>query len=183
MFVHLPKCGGTSVRSGVYEKPDHRPIIHAKDIPKSWPENRSFTFVRHPLQRFVSAVKYIRRYEPCKIPDMTYERALEILVDTAIPHRNVRSQRVWWFKHHLIAMTHPDNCLSLANHVGRFENLQNDWRSIHKSLCPNKPVPDLPHLNGSSDPTSWEQELPAEIISALADYHRRDFTELGYSLP
>jgi len=183
VFLHLPKCGGTSIRSGTYEKPKHRPVVHATDIPKSWPLNRVFTFVRHPLERFASAVKYIRRHEHQKMSDMTYERAFEILVDTSIPHQNARNQKMWWFKHHLIAMTHPDNYLSLARHVGRFENLQDDWKRIHESLCPNKTVPDLPHLNGSGKLTNWKHDIPAEIISNLASYHRRDFTELGYSLP
>jgi hypothetical protein len=71
VFVHIPKCGGTSVRKALmpYKTPhiglggavgDHRPLFRVKqDYPIIWDKltrYNSFTIVRQPEPRFFSCV-------------------------------------------------------------------------------------------------------------------------------
>lgn len=57
IFLHIPKCAGQSVEKALGFKHQHR---HHKrnDLPENWFEYLRFTFVRHPLSRFLSACNY-----------------------------------------------------------------------------------------------------------------------------
>ena len=57
IFLHIPKCAGQSIEKALGYKHHHR---HHKvnDLPDDLENYFRFTFVRHPVRRFISACKY-----------------------------------------------------------------------------------------------------------------------------
>jgi len=57
IFLHIPKCAGQSIEKALGYRHHHK---HHKvnDLPDDIENYFRFTFVRHPVRRFISACKY-----------------------------------------------------------------------------------------------------------------------------
>jgi len=184
VFIHIPKTGGTSIRQGVWQRRYNGP--HA-ELPKSAEGLFTFAFVRHPLDRFVSCWKmYSAGAENDPRPGdwrgivrkrMRLEDFVDITLDTTVSpeDRSTTSGRI---RHHTIPQTHPTNLLHLANFVGRFESIEQDFAVIKSKLSIQA---ELPHMR-KTEHQSYREELPAFVIDQLAVFYADDFEQLNYSL-
>lgn len=183
VFIHIPKTGGTSIRQGVWQRRYNGP--HA-ELPKSAEGLFTFAFVRHPLDRFVSAWKMFTegavgvgssdwtRKHRAKIPIKNF---LETTLDDSVSPLD-RTTLAGRIRHHTIPQTHPANLLYLANFVGRFESIEQDFAIIKSKLSIQA---DLPHMR-KTEHQSYRDELPAFVIDQLAVFYADDFEQLNYSL-
>jgi len=174
VFVHIPKTGGLSIRSGVYGGKYQWPVFD-EPWPSHWPKDRVFAFVREPMDRFASGVAYCRKYFPVE-----WAQAVEWLRDKRLGQRCHKHRPAEFLRHHLIPQTHPYNRIDTVTHLGRFEALQDEFDRIAAELGIEPQA--LPTLN-STDRPHWRDAIPAELIPEIVDIYAEDFDRLGYPVP
>ena len=175
IFIHIPKTGGSTIRRGLWKGYDSPAFGH---IPADWPDLFRFAFVRHPLDRFVSAYSDFTQIG-------SYRGSLadfaEIVMDDGIlydEHRKTLAERI---RHHTIPQTHPFNCLSLAQEVYRFERFGDEIARLAARMDLNLGDA-LPHRRRTKH-EGWESLLDATLRRRLVAFYERDFADLGYPLP
>lgn len=138
---------------------------------------RSFTVVRHPQDRFVSAWRD-------KVVGANYfgfdDARLAQMQDVA-------SFVAWAAERDLASLAATDQHLVLQsrlvdlNHVdlvGRVETFDDDFSRICRAIDVRPPVPGPRRLNASDGPPP---ELPPRVAERIAELYRRDFEVLGYT--
>ncbi|MCA0921584.1 sulfotransferase family 2 domain-containing protein [Pseudooceanicola nanhaiensis] len=175
ILIHIPKTGGSSIRRGVWQSRYDGPAFG--EIPADWPQVFRFAFVRHPLERFVSAYAdftQIRGYKG----DM--ETFAAITMDDSIAYGEERSGRQERIRHHTIPQTHPFNCLHLADEIYRYEDYANEVSRL--AARTGVAFGELAHRR-KTDHAGWEAQIPDALRAPLIAFYAEDFTRLGYPLP
>lgn len=169
VFIHLPKCAGTSVRDGLFAGACSMPVEGWQPLPSNWPIERSFAIIREPVDRFISAITWL---------GITAAEGLRSLADESIaPAPNRRSPEKL-AKYHLLPQCDEHNRLYRAAHVLRFEHLQSDFDALAYQLGFEPQA--LPQCNAApADPVTLTTEEHAQVV----ELYRRDFTQLDYPLP
>lgn len=184
VLIHIPKTGGTSIRKGVWERRTSKPAFG--HIPAEWAHLYKFAFVRHPLDRMISAWKMFtegaKGDKGWKLPDdarpLTMEQFLDIVEDDTIIYDERRSTVEEKIRHHAIPQTHPFNCLQHADFVGRFERLDEDFNVVatHVGIAA-----DLPKMH-YTDHEQWQKYLSGRNLERAVHYYREDIAVLGYTI-
>lgn len=180
VFIHIPKTGGMSIREGLWKDRADGPFTG--DWDNRWSDKFCFAFVRHPLDRFVSAFYMFTEGTDRKRPrfpnmhiDTFAERTLND-TDYKVTHS---------IAHHVLPMTHEFNCLEHADFVGRFERYEKDLEAIKQHLGMKDDW--VPRLNRSQRYATWEKvvrdELSPDLRDALIEFYHDDFKELNYAVP
>ncbi|WJS86336.1 sulfotransferase family 2 domain-containing protein [Paracoccus sp. TOH] len=186
VFIHLPKNAGSSIRS-VMGKNCTGPA--GGSIPKDWRQFPSFAVIREPLGRFLSGVNMFRvgaentpgsdYYSLPRMPKLNISQALDILEDGSIPYdRSIRSDQAN-LKHHLWPQTHPFNCLSDADHILRYENLENDFKKLCADIGISTALPKVRHSRQSQHRLTFN-DITANDYYRLRKIYADDFDILGY---
>lgn len=146
-FVHIPKTAGSSICAVIGDD------WHEHRRASETPEPR-FAFVRHPLDRLVSAYQFMRGSTPEKlwrVADCSFREFIER------DHLFLRSQS-WWL---------DDD----VRFIGRFERLHEDFTRIS-----DKP---LPHLQASRR-RPWPEYFTDETRAIAEHRYAEDFARFGY---
>ena len=175
IFIHIPKTGGSTIRRGLWGSRYDEPVFGK--LADDWPSVYSFAFVRHPLDRFVSAFSdftQIRNF------NATIEEFAEIVFDHSIKYDETRSMRRERIRHHCIPQTHPFNCLYLAQDIYRFENFQDEVERLGAKLgCK---FHELPHRR-KTEHGDWRSHIDQDLTTKLIRFYDQDFETLGYDYP
>ncbi|MCR8546981.1 sulfotransferase family protein [Salipiger sp. P9] len=175
ILIHIPKTGGSSIRRGLWKGRYEGPAFG--DIPESWPEVFRFAFVRHPLDRFVSAYAdftQIRGYGG------GIGRFARIAMDESVAYGEERATRKERIRHHTIPQTHPFNCLDLADTLYRFEDYEAEVARLAEKTGVG--VDGLQHRRKTQH-EGWRELLDPTLVRSLTGFYEEDFTRLGYPLP
>lgn len=185
VLIHIPKTAGTSIRKGVWAGRVIGPPAFGT-IPADWNDLFKFTFVRHPLDRFVSAWKMFAegprgdtQWKPA--PDaypVSLEKFFEIVTNEDIIYDERRRTFEERIRHHAIPQTHPFNCLKDADYVGRFENIDADFQEICARLNLKAELPKI-HCTQHKH---WSEELSPGVIQKCYKYYEDDFVQLNYAV-
>lgn len=182
MFIHINKCGGTSVKhafrnlKNVYI-PNNDNIINLIDTP-IWNNSTKITIVRNPYNRIKSLYgMLIRQGKVISIDDM-----LNILMDDSILYKTDNGslpKGKSYIKRHGLPMTHKHYGICsddkiIIDKIYKLENIKKDWGKIQKLI--NHKI-NLPHKNTSKSDLIKLSELQKDKIQYI---YNKDFNLLGY---
>lgn len=184
VFIHVPKCAGSSVCSALLDGrwPGHLPYYwYQQQFPEHCQRSFKFAFVRDPLERAYSAYTYLRS-NPMGARDLQ-------------AHELVSSYRD--FDHFVSGWLHPDNLrrqLHFApqtdflvdlmgqvamDFVGRQESLEQDFQRLCERLGVTSSLPRLNvSLGRRSEPVRDFCTLRTRRLVRRA--YQRDYEVLGY---
>ena len=174
IFVHIPKCAGSSIEKffvgrdwwNINKKTKH---IHAKTAKKiykdDWNEYFTFSFVRNPWDIMVSWYKWRRSH------NLSFDK---FLTEYKIKHKYAD-----WLPETLYQTDFllDENDNPLVNFIGRFENLQEDFNVVCDKI--GIPHQQLPHTNKTKHKhyTEYYDDETKEIV---AERCARDIEYFGY---
>lgn len=179
LFIHVPKAAGKSIALAVYgdDKPGHYSV---KDYifydREKFERSFKFTFVRNPIDRFVSAYQFLQSGGTSKGDKIFKENIIDQyatpdeFVDKWVTSKNI------WYKEHFVPQYYflEYEQVICVDFIGHFENLAKDFEFIReKAHIKNK----LVHKNKSKGVRPLFNEKSLEKIRNI---YKEDFIKLGY---
>lgn len=185
IFVHIPKCAGSSINQQLQLKSvgfsGHSPISYHSEHSNYF----SFTFVRNPYDRVVSAYKYFRKLKP---GHRWYKRN-SIISDAA------NQMQFGEFINHIPdfmkLMKREEGSFESGIHfqpfyyfidqpidfIGRFENIQEDYAAILSHLkLPAKPL----RKTNSTNNLNYRQLYIEETKKIVYNTYKEDISKYNY---
>jgi len=182
LFVHIPKTGGISIfrqehvplTRVIHHFPRVDPcgtiqisLLHMSVVEPDFRDYESFTVIRCPIDRFLSAYAYLRQGGMRNSTDLKYQALLlsyPTLDDVLENLSELKTKIVHFVDQAAFVADEQDRIL--VNHVIRFENLREELERLDPGFA------SLPHLNASSHPPIV---LTPEQKRQLTEIYQRDF--------
>lgn len=182
IFIHIPKTAGTSIGKTFVPPACGDHMLQPFDYRAYWDDYFTFTAVRNPWDRLVSAYFFIvascKRRSPVPMmsnPIDVFRDDFSGFIMEALPalvnHRGrgknlIFAPQSWWLD-------------AEYDKILRFETLDKDWRDLPDRI---RPVDVLPELNGSAH-KPFTEYYSKETSDVVGDLYREDVTALGYVAP
>lgn len=146
-----------------------RSVARAKK--KHWDEYFTFGFVRHPYSHFLSVYLYLKKHNAIAAADFRTYAAMQR--DTAYS-----ALTDWNFRGLYDRISDPDGNV-IIDFVGRFENIENDWKHVAEKI--GMPGLQLVHINQSGEQGPRVEDFYTDFERRIVqDLYHRDFEKLGY---
>ena len=202
IFIHIPKCGGTSVEQTLLKNegiPEERILkwnlthdeqqkfrlwykygnvdVQHRKIDQYKTENEkkyfTFTFVRNPWERFLSEYFYIKKVGGCSCED--FDKKYSTFKHFVINN----GIKCCYYAHDFpqIDFVFNSNHGKLTNFVGRCEDMQYDFDYICGKL--KIPKVKLPHRNPTKH-KHYTEYYDDETRSIVAEKYAKDIEYFGY---
>jgi len=195
LYIHVPKCGGTSISSVCRDNGilidttnnDHTKcnIEHNTNLYKSVDDfsdiKFSFSFVRNPYSRLVSAWKcpWVCGIELSTGWISLFSDFKDFITEFVV------KQSEWdvWSWSHVMSFTDPRRKLfdtegnQLLSFIGRFENLQKDFDLVCEQV--GIPKQQLPHLN-KTDHKHYTEYYDDETKDIVSEIYAKDIEYFDY---
>ena len=205
LFVHIAKTAGTSIRSTLERYrwrdplfvpqfvcsrishltghrigckiPRHAKVIAAHEmLPREVFDSLfKFAFVRNPWDLQVSSYHHLKRERPHLVGDRDFETFLRYKLDPQRPYQFHIDTSIDLQSDYLIDL-HGN---VLVDFIGRFENLEADFRHICQKI--GIPEPPLAHKRQAKDRKSYHSYYTEETRQLVAEHFRRDIEMFGYT--
>ena len=196
IFVHLPKCAGSSLSTPEWNRGNGHRTIADYEIETKGRLDKFFkwAFVRNPFDRIVSAYEDCPEVFPAAptfedfINTMHKHRSeihqLQYLRFTNLPGLGLPVGRIHFMPMHL--MLRDSEGVLQVDFVGKYENLEKDFEQVEKMLGVD-PTP-LPHKNKRKGKpkrrnTPWRELYTPELIDKVFDLYAVDISVFGYAPP
>lgn len=185
IFVHIPKVAGISVTKTIFgQNVNHRSAREYQLFnPKAFKRYYSFTFVRNPWDRFVSAFEFLSHGGRNKkdkiwaeqyIAGLSFDSFMEkIATDSAYK----KSIMHWQHFRPQVEYVCNQKGKVLVDFVGRFESLEKDFQVVCNTLGLEKT---LPHLNKTRERASYQSYFSEEQKRIVGDMYQQDIFTFGY---
>ena len=146
VMVRIPKTGTTSIYQGLLGGAEHSRVLGR--FPSEWQNEYSFTFVRNPFDRLVSAYLMFSRYRTANDSEdsiranLSLHSVMDIVEDESIGLEG--DDYLSKLRRHCIPMTSAFFCHEMIQDIFRFEAFQRDFQRLATRLGINVTV--VPHL-------------------------------------
>jgi len=169
IFVHVPRCGGISMRYALRRFKPRRVRFHMpasewkKTDPPRFNDYFTFSFVRNPWDRVLSDYFWHLREGGFKQKDFNREDFLK-----HIKTGGTHPWSQWWMV--------SDGKKVIVDFVGKFENINEDWAFVAKKLgLPQT----LSHRNKTKH-KHYSHYYDEETKKAVVDRFPEDIEKFGY---
>jgi len=195
IFIHIPKCGGTSIECALLENENvtkitydvkqkyrlyyyynnvtvqHRKIDQFKDAREK--EYFTFTFVRNPWERFLSEYFYIKTKNGCRCDD--FDKKFPTF-EHFVKNNGIKCCRLAHGCPQIDFVLNA-NKNKLTNFVGRCEDMQYDFNYV----CGKIGIPkiELPRRNKTKH-KHYTEYYDDETKQIVAEKYRKDIEYFGY---
>jgi len=183
MFVHIPKCAGTSVRRSLFGRDGgHRPLEVFRTMvpPEMFDQSFKFTFVRNPWDRLVSAFFFLQKSD-LERNQRFARRNLSAFTDfESFVRQWLTRESIWSFTHFL--PQHHFICIDQrlgVDFVGFYENLSEDFAIVARKIGRPTTLRDENRLGGRAK--DYRQYYNDETRDIVAEVYAEDIALLGYS--
>ncbi|ECW8954352.1 alpha-2,3-sialyltransferase [Campylobacter lari] len=188
IFIHVPKVAGSSIERVIYQT-DRWLVGHVKasDYVKldrnKFESYFSFSFVRNPYDRVVSAYHYLKNDspDPCDIEwgklnirDLEFEEFVLKLQDEEFKQK-ILTKNHFSFQYEYLC---DENMNVLVDFIGRFEQLNSDFKKILNIL---KRKDSLIHVNKSKH-CNYKDYYNCETYKIIREIYKNDFEIFDYDL-
>ena len=194
VFIHIPKCAGTSIDSCLFKFCDlYDETYSYRDIWERYDKLEQqkhesiryyfkkqnlndyfkFTFVRNPWDKILSM--YLFRQKEYNVYPMSFERFVKIRVN----RWNTLSKKHWKSNHNSIQynwLCNRNGEMSM-DFIGRFENLQEDFSIVCDKI--GIPKQQLPHKN-TTNHKHYTEYYDDETRQIVAKKYAKDIEYFGY---
>lgn len=195
IFIHVPKVAGSSMeRLPWVGGAGHKTAQELRKVAgEKWLKYLSFGFVRHPLDRLLSAYCHFVE-KPEKLDEPTRQREVYRTIkhhaatysDNPVAGfvRFVLSPELRDYiktVNHFLPQSHflcDSRGLVMVNFVGKYEALEADWRYVCQIL--DQPTEPLQHKNAGSPREPWQKWYTPEAAEAACRYYAADFKVFTY---
>lgn len=184
LFIHVPKCAGSSLSSALFDGwgPGHLPLYwYEQQFPQAYASSFKFTFVRDPLERAYSAYIFLRGNTPIERDAparalINHYRDFDDFISRWLCPENIHQQM------HFAPQTEflVDSLGHLSmDFIGRQEHLQRDFQTVSECLGVSS---SLPHLNGSQqrETAAVRDFCTVRTRRLVRRVYQRDYELLGY---
>ena len=183
IFIHIPKTAGLSVVKAIYGDVSgggHRTISFYKYVlAEELSDYFTFTFIRNPYDRLYSAYKFLEKGGMNQYDRQVFEIHLKRYSNFQDFVLNGLNKKMMRDIMHFIPQTDficDKKGRVLVNYIGKFENLQIDFKTLSDKL--NKEIV-LPHLNLNKK-ESFDKIFTVEMRKIVRKLYAKDFEILGY---
>ena len=175
IFVHVPKTAGLSIATALGWCPQNTEVGNIHLTLKEYRDQNTFAvfmdyfkfaIVRNPFDRLVSYYHYFLQNARNKInPDINFHDFI------------TTGMNLYTSKPQMDFLTFEPKEIGKCDFIGRYENLENDWKIISKTLGIDK---DLLHINKSQH-DNYKQYYTPELKKWVYDKHLIDFETFNYT--
>jgi len=175
IFVHVPKTAGKSIATALGFSPENSDIGNIHKTLKQYRDENTFavfmdyikfTFVRNPFDRLVSLYFYFRQNSRHKLnPDTTFHDFLTCRMNQ------------YAIKPQMDFISFEPAEIGSCDFIGRYENLEDDWKVIAKTLGVAN---ELPKVNTTKH-DDYRKYYTHELKQWVYNNHLIDFETFNYT--
>lgn len=181
IFIHIPKAAGVSINSSIYKNYgcSHAPVgFYIENLGiEVYRSLFTFTFVRHPIDRFISAFEFLKKGGMHSIDrdfsDYFLLKSKDVNEFSRLFFEEKKIREYIHFKRQSDFLTWNGNIE--VDFIGKFENLEEDFSVV----CNAHGIQNnLQKLNVTQKKESID--LEQENIDRLTQYYNSDFENFNY---
>jgi hypothetical protein len=184
LFIHVPKCGGSSVERQIGLFHGHRSAIYFRHADReAFQQLHKAALVRDPYDRLVSAFHYLKNHTRARRDQRWTREVLGEIPDFAAFLRALEKKpfrrRILRWLHFLPQWYFLCDAKGgiLVDHVGRLESIGDFF--AHLAARTGLPVENVREKKSVRDPADSYYDTRSRLL--VQDMYERDFTIFGYT--
>jgi len=184
IFIHIGRTGGVSMHRKIFEKkfPDsnNSPNWDKSVNDEKWKDYFKFTFVRNPWGKMVSAYHLDHRSWHVPLNTIPKDVTFEYFLKNIAWDENGDPRNTHWVKHYKFIENIQDPTERWIDFIGRFENINDDWKIVCEKIGINEPLP-YANKNQNKPKADYRTYYNDETIEIVRKKFERDIELFDYS--
>ena len=187
IFIHIPRCAGSSMQRADWNRGDFHQTIYFFKEKKHIDIDSYFKwcFVRNPWDRLHSVYYFVKKLN-CVV---SFENFIRILYkeknklqtqnithkEKELPALDLPVTKIHFFP--MTSLISIDGEIKM-DFIGRYENLEQDWKTIAEIL--KQPVGPLVHINRRRNKPYYKNDYTKELIGMVEEIYEKDIKAFNY---